>query len=168
MGDAGLQPIFESLELGFEVGLARDEEEAASDLAMTLRQAQGLRELLIRRPVLLRAADTPLALVSRVGRDFVFCEREGFIAPLEAAHFVFGAGTPRPESSPETLVQLLRRLARSGASVTVQTTAGEATGALAAAADDHVEIHAATGPVLVPLGRVSLVRLCRGGSADGP
>lgn len=166
MGDAGLQPIFESLELGFEVALARDEEEAASDLTLTLRQAQSLREILERRPVSLRLGDSSPARVTCIGRDFVLCAEEGLIAPLGAGSYVVGSVGVRPQSSPETLLEKLRALVRSGDSATFLTPTGAVRGRVAAAGSDHVEIESGAGPVLMPLGQVVLVRLCRGGSVD--
>ena len=167
MGDAGLQSLFDSLELGFEVGLARDEEEAASDLAVTLRQSQGLREVLARYPAIFQAPGVSPASISLLGHDCVMSEDAGLLAPIAAVHFHVGpAEGDRPRLTPETFVQVLRRWARLRSPVAIQAEAGPVTGRLMACAEDHIEIQAKSGRVLIPLRGVVAVRLCRGGSAD--
>ena len=166
MADAGLQSLFDSLEVGFGAALARDEDEAAADLAVTLRQSQSLREILVRSPARFHAPGITSASISLLGRDFVMSERRGLLARIDAVHFTIGTGTSRPRLSPETFIQFLRCRARERAPVRVETAAGRVLGRLMATPEDHLEIVGSFGRVLVPLSGVVAVRLCRGDSTD--
>jgi hypothetical protein len=152
MEDPRLQRLFTSLGATFEAEIARDEEEAAQDLAFSLRQGRSLADVLERGAWRLLTPSGPRP-ISLVGVDYVAAGGvPAVVAPLLRA--VFDAdGEPEsfqdmvPETRPPravdtTFLQLLRSLARASAPVRIGCPAGPLSGRLLWAGTDHIAVEA--------------------------
>jgi hypothetical protein len=152
MEDPRLQRLFTSLGATFEAEIARDEEEAAHDLAFSLRQGRSLTDVLERGSwrLLTPAGPRPITLV---GADYVVAGGvPAVVAPLDRAAFD-AEGEPRsvhdkvaenapPPAVDATFLQLLRSLARVAAPVRIGCRAGPLSGRLLCAGTDHVAVEA--------------------------
>ncbi len=151
----GIKGLLSDLDALFGAELARQEDEAADDLAISLRADRHLAEVLTEGPfaVVLDQRTIPL---ERVGRDFI--EGGGFIAPFDRHRFVTSAGE-RARPTDLSLVECLRSLARAGTPVELALEDGTVDGALVGAAPDHLVVAGKTGVVVVPIGSVRWARL---------
>jgi hypothetical protein len=163
--DPRLQRLFTSLGATFEAEIARDEEEAAEDLAFSLRQGRSLADVLERNSWQLVTPAGPRQ-VTGVGKDYVVAGgRPLLVAPLSKAAFVSAHGA-KPLVSDNTLLQLLRSLARSGARVEIGLSSGTFGGRLLWTGTDHVVVETARRRTAVGLGAIEWVRLEEGLEAD--
>jgi hypothetical protein len=143
VADDHLNKLLDRLESSFDAGVARAEDEAASDLALSLLQDASLTDALQRDGALIvHLAEGSTAPVVRVGADYVACARAGgeVVVPLARA-IVSGSPEGEPPLATErSLVSALRELVRRGAPVEVRTAVGTIRGRLAVATADHVVI----------------------------
>ncbi len=135
-----LDGLFASLDAQFEASIAREEDEAASDLAFSLRQGRRATELLCRSgPSAVTLSGGGHRGVSVVGRDFLAAGEPPEVAvPLRHAVVVSQSTGPSPSWTQDLFVTFLRRWARVAAPVQVDTPSGEVSGRLVAAAEDHL------------------------------
>lgn len=154
--DSQLERLFSSLESSFAAAISRSEEEAAEDLATSLRQGLHLAHLLARGSVSVAGAGP----VVEVGRDFVRTE-DGVIYPLKTTVFTSRAGGPLPEPTDRHLLDVLRAAARSATEARVQGIFGDVAGTIIRCGPDHVSIRHNDTEILIPLEAVRAVRFSR-------
>ncbi len=165
--DRELERVIARLEARFDAALARDEEEAAADLAASLRQDRTLADLVRAGDGLrLVEGDGALPAVTVVGADYcgtgipVTCVRRLGSTPLLAEP----QGSP-PEARRDSLQEVARRWARAGWRVQVGLETDRLTGRLLQVGPDNLVLEGppAPGRLLVPLWLVSSIRLVREG-----
>ena len=163
--DQELERVIARLEARFEAALAREEEEAAIDLALSLRQDRSLADLVRsgvalrlleadggRPPVTVLGADycgtgTPLTCVRRLGSTPLLSDATGAV----------------PATRRDSLQEVARRWARCGRSVEVGLETETVKGRLAQVGPDNIVLDAAAGTVIVPLWLVDSIRLVHEG-----
>ena len=155
--DSQLDRLLSSLDSSFSAAVDRSEEEAADDLALSLRQGQTLLQYLSHIPIGVRAGALTLPVIE-VGRDFVRTD-SGNLYPGQATMFqVLSTGTaPRPTD--RYLGEVLRAAVRSGAIAEIEGPGGQVAGLLVQCGPDYVCIRANDGDVLLPLGGVRTIKL---------
>lgn len=155
--------LMDSLEASFDAAVARREEEAASDLALSLLQGRSLTDIGGREGAWdLRLADGRGLPVTLIGRDFIGAGKPpSVLVPAARAVLVRITASTPPRRSDASLVEELRGLVGLGASVRVDTGCGSFEGVLARAGPDHVLLQALTGEVLVGLDGISVLQLTR-------
>jgi hypothetical protein len=169
MADRGLERLFDTLSATFDAAIAREEEIAAADLAITLRQDGSMREELLRRAGALFVEGWGSPRISEVGLDYVGAGRPvEVLVPSAAALVRRTEAYEMPTASERSLVEELRRWARSGRRVEIRTWHGELDGRLVAVGRDYVVVKSAAGEAAVGLNAVAAVRSVRGGSGDAP
>jgi hypothetical protein len=169
-GDVGMSGrrfngLFESLEASFEAAEGRAEREAATDLAMSLRQDRSLVQVLRQGGWVLRGPDQPPEPIAAVGIDYL--ETEHDVMPLGAAVIESGPSQP-PRLRRDSLIEVLRGWARRGHSVRVSAGHRTVSGRLEAVGRDHLVVASPRGRVLVPCACVERVTRRPGSSVDEP
>ena len=155
--DSQLDRLLWSLDSSFSAALDRSEEEAADDLALSLRQGQTLLQHLSHIPVGVRDGDSMIPVVE-VGRDFVRTAG-GNLYPGRATMFrTLSTGTA-PRSTDRYLGEVLRAAVRSGASVDLEGTGGQVAGLLVHCGPDHVCVRTRDGDVLIALEGIWTIKL---------
>ena len=157
--DSQLDRLLSSLDSSFSAALERSEEEAADDLALSLRQGQTLLQYLSHIPVGVREGAS-LVPVIEVGRDFVRTAG-GNLYPGRATMFqTLSTGTaPRPID--RYLGEVLRSAVRAGASADIEGPAGQMAGLLVHCGPDYVCVRASEGDALIPLEGIRTITLSR-------
>jgi Protein of unknown function (DUF2642) len=155
--------LMESLEASFDAAVARREDEAASDLAISLLQGRSLTDIAGREDAWdLRCGDGRRIPVTLIGRDFIGAGTPtSVLVPAARAVLIRAEEPSRPRRSDASLIEELRGLAGLGATVRVDTQSGSFEGLLARAGPDHVLLQATAGEVLVGLEGISVVELTR-------
>jgi hypothetical protein len=140
VADDNLRAVLGSLEATFDASIARAEDEAASDLALSLLQDLSLSEAVGRSGAFeAYLPDRPLAPVTEIGEDYAACERGGtVVVPLTRAVLRAAPGGPASERRDRTMLALLRERARRGGTVEVRACGALHRGALARACRDHI------------------------------
>lgn len=169
MADSGVDRLLASLDAMFDAAVAREEDEAASDLARSLLQDLSLEETLPRLgPLMALLPEGRLLEVSVVGLDYVTAGSPAMFIPITRAMLLASDG-PSPEIKGEDLVTALRRMAHAARKIRVSSDGVEATGRLRRAAVDHILIETRSGrPVVVGIEAVRAVTLVPEDSADAP
>lgn len=169
MGQSEIDKLLASLNATFEAAVAREEDEAASDLAFSLLQGLDFVETLRRgHGATLRASGGATLSVVEVGSDYVVARGPStvLVPSLHAIIVRSAVGAP-PRVVEGTLVEALRRMARTHRTVEVRTQDGTFTGRLVKAGPDHVVVQAREANVLIGLGALRAVSVARGeGSED--
>jgi hypothetical protein len=164
--DPELEQVIARLEARFDAALAREEEEAAADLALSLRQDRLLADL-IREGGALRVVvgDGALSPVTVVGTDYC-----GTGTPLSCLHrlgsapLLAGAAGSTPEPRGDSLQEVTRRWARRGQRVELGLeTDGGLVGRLAQVGPDSLVLEGVGGRFIVPLWIVRSIRLVHEG-----
>jgi hypothetical protein len=169
MSDAQLERLITGLEASFDASIARQEEEAADDLAFGLLQDRSLVQALSGA----RSLDAWLpggsaAPVVCLGADHVVAgERADVVIPLASLVVTSSdaAGTPEVRAD-ETLLEVLRGWARLRAVVEVVTRVGAVRGRLIRATTDHLELQRRAQRFFVGHEVVEHVRLLSRGRVD--
>lgn len=148
MADRHIDRLIESLEATFDAGLARAEEEAASDLALSLLQDAELIDVLRRRGPLNALLPDGITLpVSSIGENYLACGSSGdVLVPLATAMVAAAPSGPSPQMSGLSLLGLLRQLVRRGRHVEIWGSGVRLRGRLARACADHVVVEVPRGP----------------------
>lgn len=154
----GLDNLLSTLGVAFDAAVARDEDIAAGDLAVSLRHDRDLRDVLVRGgPWTVVLADGRRIGLDVVGADFV--AGGAIVVPLgRAAVAATRAGAP-PRPSSATFHQIMRGCARSRARVTVADGDREWSGRAVVCGRDYFSVACAVGDVLVSLASVAWVRV---------
>jgi hypothetical protein len=156
----GLDNVLSTLGVAFDAAIARDEEVAAADLAISLRQDRNLRDRLLREgPWRLVLGDTQSPAVDLVGADFVGAGP--FLVPLARAVAAKAAEGVAARPSPVTLHEVLRGLARARSAVAVSDGGHEWSGFATLCGRDYLALESRGGDVLVPLTVIAWLRLSR-------
>ena len=161
--DGSIERLLEGLEARFDALLAKEEEEAADDLASSLDRGQGLRERLSTRAGCLRVVlpDGTRLPVTEIGEDYVGCGSPvSCIAPIAASVIVLEDGVPA-EANDLTLTQALRPWAESRRRVVASLREAPASyaGTLLLVASDHLVLESTGASLVIPLERLGSIRL---------
>ena len=154
------------LEIIFDAAIARDEEAAADDLAVSLDQDRTLVEVLTRTPA--EVVTTQGSIHSRarmIGDDYVRIPTpsKDYLVPLYQGIYRLTAGGCAPAREDASLLETLRRMARGRASIGVDTQDASFEGTISRARRDHLELETPRGILLIPYGAVVRLSLRRGG-----
>jgi len=158
--DPRLDRVLSSLEAQFGAAIDRAEEEAAADLAHSLRQGMSLPEVLAQGSwIALTGAGA--RTVCEVAKDHVRLEPGNHIVPMTAA--VFQRSTEaRALRSDRTLTQLLRYETRLGTELCVETDGNSFVGRALTCGEAHVVMASRGRELLVPLAQIRSIKLFRG------
>ena len=138
VSEQGADNFLAYLEASFGAAIARDEEDAASDLAFSLLQDLDLAQTLKRGGgASVRLPGGGSLPVSEVGLDYVVAG-EGVVVPSAHAVIVQVQGGVPPAPTDRGLLGLLRSAARSGLRAQVTTAEGTFTGRVAKAGRGHL------------------------------
>lgn len=167
MSDGDLGGLFASLSAGMDAAIAREETEAADDLAFSLSQDIPLPTTLSRTGGTCSVRGMALP-ITHVGSDFLVARRAGadVLVPLEHATVKLTAQGIRPAVRNDSLVGLCRRLARRRAAVEIDSGGDTFRGALVRAGPDHLLV--VDGEFQMAAGRagISAVLIFPEGSVD--
>lgn len=165
MADRGMDRMLRHLNVGFEAAIAREEEEAARDLAYSLLQGFDIGSALRRWGAAeLRSVDGSLLPIEELGQDFVAAGGSTLLCPHTHLVAYRAAVGSAPALTDETLVVRLRLWARKGARVLVRTSEGSVfRGRLVRVGPDHFELASEVGSILVATTMVAWVKLAREG-----
>lgn len=163
MRDRRLESLFAGLDASFDASVAREEDEAASDLAFSLLQGRRLHDVLTRSGAFdFLLGDGSSIAAGTLGADYVAGGRPPIVVPLARAAYEHSKSPqPGPRVEAETLLELLRRWARDGAEVVVASSCGRFSGTIVHAGNDHVAILAGSREILLGLDAVHYFRLVR-------
>jgi hypothetical protein len=162
-----LDPVISNLAASFEASVARSEDEAAADLALSFRQGRALIEALGLAPgIEARLPGGAGCPVTLLGDDFCgFGDPVTRVLTWEKAVFQINASGAVPTRFPGDLIALAREWTRRGAHVEVVTQAGGLRGRLAEAGSDYLCVMAAADPHYVPRAAFTEMTLLHAGSA---
>ncbi len=163
-----LDPVLTSLAASFEAAVARSEEEAAADLALSLRQGRALIELLQQADGLeAHLAGGARYPVTLVGDDFCgLGEPVTRVVAWDSALFQSTASPVVARRFDGDLITLARDWTRLGAYIEVVTAAGGLRGRLAEAGSDYLCVMAKAGPTYVPRAALKEMTLLLERSSD--
>lgn len=154
--------VLESASAQFEAALAAEEDAAANDLALSLRQGSELAVLLSRSAWLLLRPGGGSAPVTRVGSDLVVASssgaREDLLVPLATARFVTGEGSA-PKPTPDGFIATLRRAVRRGVIAKVWVGEEPLEGPLKLVTETHLILGRSAGEAVLPLSEIREVQL---------
>ncbi|MDQ3645420.1 MAG: hypothetical protein M3345_00630 [Actinomycetota bacterium] len=168
VAESRLDGLFVSLEASFAAAVDRAEDEAASDLAFSLKQGRRLVETLRTNGASVDL-DGRLSPVHAVGSDHVRAGLRGSIlVPFTHCVLALDASMPPPPGDSRSTVQVLREWARSGLNVQVRTHLRVHPGVLTVAAEDHLVVTDRERSWVVPYQAVSAISVVRGDSTDAP
>lgn len=148
-----------------DAAVARDEDEAATDLAFSLSQDRSLQGTVARlSEPLLQGPAGDRHEVTELGCDYVGCGRPvDLAAPLSRAVVRGRPGRSLLEVTDRRFVELLRVWVRRGSQVHVEADLAVLRGSLRRAARDHLVVEAVDGSWdVVGLAAVSSIRCVRG------
>ena len=160
MAGSGFERLFDDLDVGLEAAIAREEEEAADDLARALQQDTPFHVAVSRTGWNVRLPGGETALVEEVGTDYIAASlgQTSILAPLERVALSASEDVPRPRMSGRALVEVLRRLAREGIAFEVASDQGSFSGRLSRTAADHLGVASPTGETLIGMRSVVSLR----------
>jgi hypothetical protein len=171
MADARVERLIASLDAAFDASIARQEEEAADDLAFSLRQDRSLTAAMASgAPLCARMIDGAALPITHVGSD---CVRAGLrgevVIPVTrlVAETAASATASRPKvRGDETMLGIVRRGARAGVSAEIRSGSRVLKGRLIRATPDHIELLGRDGRALVSLEAVDCLTLLGGNGSD--
>lgn len=157
--DSGVDRVLGGLEAEFQAASARADDEAAADLAFSLRQDLDMREEIARLsdPHVLLAGGGRRP-VSVVGQDFIGCGEPVERAQLFRSSIVVqGRGNQHAAPSPLTFLELLRLWARGCLTVQIELRESDVglVGMVRRAATDHLTIEGPAGVIAVTIDRLA-------------
>jgi hypothetical protein len=161
--------MLSELAASFDAAVARSEDEAASDLALSFRQGRTLVEVLLRAGGLeARLRDGLRCSVALIGDDF--CgggEPVTRVVPWAAACFQPSPAAAPPSRYHGDLMSFARDLTRRGARVEVASTAGSLQGVLAEVGSDYLCVVTRAGRCYVSRAALTEITLLSERSAGG-
>jgi hypothetical protein len=164
MADARLERLFESLGASFEAAVAREEEVAAQDLALALRNDRCLGDDLVGNGgATVVLGGWPQDRVTEVGRDYLGTGLPlGSVVVMDRAVVRRDGQGPAVRRSERNVVEVLRGWARAGVRVRALTSGGELTGRLVVVGRDYLVIKGVAGESLAGLDAVAAIRIVHG------
>jgi hypothetical protein len=164
----GLDRLIASLDASFGAAIARQEEEAASDLAFSLAQDRDMLSAAARvAPLELVMQDGDFHPVTRIGSDYFGAgDPLSVLVPSHRALLQEGSARGEVVTSSERMLNVLLRWARRGSVVEVSTGHARVRGRLTRAGRDHIEVLGPRGRYIVARGEVCCVRRVLEGSTD--
>ena len=161
--DGSIERLIQGLEARFDALLARDEEEAADDLASNLDRGLALHERLFAegRALSVVYPDGVRSSVTEIGENYVGCGAPlDSMAPIGTSVIFLEDGIP-PEASDLTMSQALRPWAERRRRVTVTLREGTTSysGSLSLVASDHLILETSGTRSVIPLEKVGSIRL---------
>lgn len=166
--DNSFQGLFTALEAGYQAVLEREEDTAASDLALSLLQGRPLMQALLHAG--------PVALVTEAGRIPIFAvgpdhvvleDRTRTLVPFAAGVVVAPGWGRGPTEREESFLQVMRGAVRDRREVEVATGAGRVRGRLLAAAEDHLVLGTGSEHIFAGLPAIRSVALDPWRRGDG-
>ena len=161
--DPRLDRLFSSLEAQFGAAVARAEEEAADDLALSLRQDVPVKTLL-RNGMWQVATGTEWEPVCEVAKDHVRTA-SGRLIPFSEARLRRGSG-PRPTTTNASVAQVLRQESRRRREVVLALRDQTIVGHPISCGDTHVLVRSQKQEYLLPLSQICRIKLSHGDSVD--
>jgi hypothetical protein len=162
VADPRLDRMLSALDAEFDAAVAREEEEAADDLAFSLSQGLSLGDVLPRGAWILCGDSLPAAPVAFAGRDFVAAAEPALLVPAAVACLRRDrAGFP-PAAVDAGIVEVLRVLARRAAMVRLESIGTTIEGRIRRVGPDHISIHRPTDEFVIALGAVRSLWLAEG------
>lgn len=173
MADPHIDRLLDRLTIEFQATVAREEAEAATDLALSLAQSTSLTDRLGRFPSKVLLRDRAPLDVAAVGADYLVTSDPVYLVPIEralirrSAQRAIGTNHEAPGAMRGSLIELLRAHGR-GVSRAVVVSAGgtELSGALRLVGPDHLVIAVGADEVLVPRGSIEWILLDDAGSGE--
>jgi hypothetical protein len=162
VADSELEKVLQALDADFDAALARQEDAAASDLALSLLQDRELSDRLTAAPHFAELSNGVRLRVMAVGPNYVTVGRDDLV-PLARAIYRRSEGGAPPRSSSTELLAMLRSWVRTGSVVEIEAQGRALAGHLVMAGRDHLALDTAAGRVMVPLQGIDRVRRVRGG-----
>ena len=156
----GVERVLSHLEVEFDAAIARDEEVAADDLALSLDQDRNLAQAVSAVGGLrLFNREGASRSVVEIGNDYLLISgpEEAYV-PLARAVVLSERDCPRPRRTEDTFLDVLRRWSREHRRVAIETRAGRFEGELSRARRDHVQLEVRDGAMLIPLPEVLSAR----------
>jgi hypothetical protein len=162
-----LDGLFVSLEAGYEAILSREEDAAASDLALSLLQDRDLASALANSgPIGLRRDGVAIPVIA-LGRDYVVLgDRGRSIIPLSSCGAFETCSGNEPAGVDGRFTQVMRTFVRDRAVVRIGTPLGMIEGVAMSAGRDHVIVRTDQKLAIVSYSKISVVTCDRGGRAD--
>jgi hypothetical protein len=157
--DPRLEKLFASLDASFDAALAREEDEAATDLGLSLRYDLPLTDVVLRGSWIVRLAEGGQAPVAVAGRDFVGTEGNGPLVLPTGRAVLQAAPGPRPRGTDLSLLELLRVMARRSTEVQIHLPEGRMDGRLLVVGPDYLVVDTPMGRSLIGLHAVTAIRL---------
>lgn len=167
MTDLSTRTLLSSLGATFDAAIARAEDRAASDLAISLQQDRSLREVAMRVAVAVVVPHGRVSPVTTVGRDYLGTSG-GELVPMGGAVLRLASEGPRAETRDDELASVLRGWARASVWVSLSLQDGDLCGPLLLGGRDHVVVRARRGDMAVALAAIRAIKPVHGGSEDGP
>lgn len=170
LADARADRFLAWLDASFDASIAREEDEAASDLALSLRQDRSAF-LALRRagPLEVVMPDGAPASVSHLGRDYLATSPPAVaLLPLDGAIVAVMSRGTRPRVRDRSLAEVLHALARNRAWVELTTNAGLVSGRIVVAASDHLELDGVVRRLIVGRDAIRVLRPSLEDSTDVP
>lgn len=163
--DRELEKVIARLEARFDAALAREDEEAAGDLELSLRQGRALADLVRRgTPLRLLEGDGAMPVVTVVGADYCGTGRPlSAVRRLGSVPLLVAADGPLPESRGDSLQEVARRWGRTTRRVELALERETIGGRLVQVGPDCLVVKGAAGSLIVPLWLVSSIRLVHEG-----
>ena len=159
MTDPRLERLFASLDASFDAALAREEDQAATDLALSLRHDLPLTDVVSRGSWTVWLAEGARAPVAVVGRDFIGTDGNGpLIVPADRAVLHAASGS-RPRGIDLSLLELLRIMARRPVNLQIDHAEGRIAGRLCVVGTDYLVLDTTIGRWLIGLHAVTAIRL---------
>ncbi|MDQ3662461.1 MAG: hypothetical protein M3454_15695 [Actinomycetota bacterium] len=158
-----LHPVISSLAASFEAAVARSEDEAAADLALSLRQGRALLEVLrLKQGIEAHLSGGARYRVTLLGEDFCAVgEPPNRVFTWQTAVFQATASAAAPVNFAGDLIALAREWTRRGALVEIVTAAGGLRGRLAEVGSDYLCVMATEGPLYLPRAAFTEMTLLR-------
>jgi hypothetical protein len=171
VADDQIDRMLDSLEANFDARIARDEDEAASDLALSLLQDDRLEDALCRGAWKLSRPGHLADDIVEVGQDYV-ATRSGAVVPIRRAVVAQAPATRNlARSTDATFLERLRDHVRAGTPVEITAERESRRGRLLRACVDHLALGSGSndhGPeeVLIPIAAIEELRARPPGRGD--
>jgi hypothetical protein len=163
MADPHIDRLLDRLTIEFQASVAREEGEAAADLAVSLAQSVAMPDQIVRRPHEVVLPGRAPARVAVVGRDYLITTPPVYVVPLSRAivkrlprsgengeRHEHPLDVAPPEQVEGSLIELLRAQGRGrGPKLMIACGIGEFSGQLTLVGPDHLVLSTLVGDELL-------------------